>query len=328
MDNRQIINSNPTFEPGMIRDFKFVDLDHMTELCPYGWSQTYRKTTNTDEHGYYRQIHTADIQLSQIGWITGLHIQTDCPPGTVGIASQTKGLELTRFCGRGLQTVDSMLMTPGNEYDLVASRGTEYTVMAVNIDRFKQHALAVWGEIPRLLPMTGLLKARSPAHQELLQEKIRNTLHLFSDHPEHLSDPNSAMVIEDELLDVLLWATKPPPLHLRHAIRHKHAKKAELYIRDHIDKPISIRSLCESIGVSERALRNGFVEYFGLSPKRYMQNLRLHQIRRALKAANPKETTVTRIVMDWGVSHLGRFSRDYRRVFGEIPSAALKRSQR
>lgn len=328
MDNRQIINSNPTFEPGMIRDFKFVDLDHMTELCPYGWSQTYRKTTNTDEYGYYRQIHTADIQLSQIGWVTGLHIQTDCPPGTVGIASQTKGLELTRFCGRGLQTADSMLMTPGNEYDLVASRGTEYTVMAVNIDRFKQHALAVWGEIPHLLPMTGLLKARSLVHQELLQEKIRNTLHLFSDHPEHLSDPNSAMVIEDELLDVLLWATKPPPLHLRHAIRHKHAKKAELYIRDHIDKPISIRSLCESIGVSERALRNGFVEYFGLSPKRYMQNLRLHQIRRALKAANPKETTVTRIVMDWGVSHLGRFSRDYRRVFGEIPSAALKRSQR
>jgi AraC family ethanolamine operon transcriptional activator len=196
--------------------------------------------------------------------------------------------------------------------------------MAVNIQRFKQHALAVWGDIP----MTGLLKARSPAHREILQEKIRNTLHLFSDHPGRLSDTNSAMVIEEELLDVLLWATKPPPLHLRHAIRHKHAKKAEVYIRDHIDEPISIRSLCESIGVSERALRNGFVECFGLSPKRYMQSLRLHQIRRALKAAHPKETTVTRIAMDWGVSHLGRFSRNYRKVFGEMPSAALKPSQR
>ena len=40
--------------------------------------------------------------------------------------------------------------------------------------------------------------------------------------------------------------------------------------------------------------------------------------------AEPKES-VTEIAMTWGFSHMGRFSVEYRRRFGEIPSDSLRR---
>lgn len=80
-------HANKTFTPGKVTNFKLGDLDHMTERCPEKWDQSYKKTTDGEEYGYYKQIHTEHIQLTRIGCVSGLHIQTDCPPGAIGIAS-------------------------------------------------------------------------------------------------------------------------------------------------------------------------------------------------------------------------------------------------
>ena len=37
------------------------------------------------------------------------------------------------------------------------------------------------------------------------------------------------------------------------------------------------------------------------------------------------DTTVKEVATRWGFSHLGRFSRDYQRRFGEAPSETLSR---
>ena len=44
----------------------------------------------------------------------------------------------------------------------------------------------------------------------------------------------------------------------------------------------------------------------------------------ALRRAQPEES-VTEIAMSWGFSHMGRFSVEYRKRFGEPPSDTLRR---
>jgi AraC family transcriptional regulator, ethanolamine operon transcriptional activator len=88
---------------------------------------------------------------------------------------------------------------------------------------------------------------------------------------------------------------------------------------------LSVEQLARAAGVSERTLRDAFDQYFGLGPVRYLNRRTLHQIRRALKAADPSVATVTQIATQFGVWQFGRMARDYRLLFGELPSETLHR---
>jgi AraC-like DNA-binding protein len=55
--------------------------------------------------------------------------------------------------------------------------------------------------------------------------------------------------------------------------------------------------------------------------------LRLSEARRALSSPVSTYATVTQIATDHGFVELGRFSVEYRRAFGEPPSATLRRAQ-
>jgi transcriptional regulator GlxA family with amidase domain len=95
-----------------------------------------------------------------------------------------------------------------------------------------------------------------------------------------------------------------------------------------IDEPLHIAALCRALEVSERTLRKAFHKIHGLPPCRHLRMLRLSQARRALLSADCQGTTVTEIAMCFGFVELGRFSVEYRKVFGENPSQTLYRASR
>jgi len=88
-----------------------------------------------------------------------------------------------------------------------------------------------------------------------------------------------------------------------------------------------LAEICAATGVSERTLRNCCQEHLGMAPIRYLWLRRMHLARRALVKGDPAAATVTGIAMDYGFWELGRFATEYRALFGEPPSATLRRSR-
>ena len=110
----------------------------------------------------------------------------------------------------------------------------------------------------------------------------------------------------------------------RHTVpRGQIIRRSMDFVDQHEGEYLSVEQLAAAAGVSERTLRHAFQQYVGVAPVRYLNRRTLHQVRRALKAADPSRATVTEIATQFGVWQLGRFARDYRYLFGELPSETL-----
>ena len=62
-----------------------------------------------------------------------------------------------------------------------------------------------------------------------------------------------------------------------------------------------------------------------MGPKRYLLLRRMNLARQALRQAAPDTTSVTDIATRFGFWQLGRFAVEYQTLFGESPSATLRR---
>lgn len=87
----------------------------------------------------------------------------------------------------------------------------------------------------------------------------------------------------------------------------------------------SVDRLAQAADVSERTLRTVFGEVYGVPPARYIRLRRLHETRKALRQLGPEESSVTEIAARFGFWDFGRFAKEYRQVFGELPSETLRK---
>ena len=82
--------------------------------------------------------------------------------------------------------------------------------------------------------------------------------------------------------------------------------------------------LADRVGVSQRTLEASFREEFGVTPVRYLRVRRMNEARRELVTTAPGTGTVTAIATRHGFDELGRFSVEYRQLFGESPRETLR----
>ncbi|MDQ2836504.1 MAG: AraC family transcriptional regulator [Actinomycetota bacterium] len=95
-----------------------------------------------------------------------------------------------------------------------------------------------------------------------------------------------------------------------------------LRARDAMDgayaEPLDIATLARIAQVSQAHFIRTFRATFGEPPKRYLQRRR---VERAMFLLRSSDRSVTDICMDVGFSSLGTFSRVFRDIVGETPSA-------
>ncbi|MCY4493418.1 MAG: helix-turn-helix transcriptional regulator [Acidimicrobiaceae bacterium] len=92
---------------------------------------------------------------------------------------------------------------------------------------------------------------------------------------------------------------------------------------DSLSEQTTIAELASRLNTSRRSVEHAFRESVGVSPNRFRRLLRLNNARRLLVRGGH---SVTEAAMDSGLLHLGRFSAEYRSLFGEQPSDTARRS--
>jgi AraC-like DNA-binding protein len=101
---------------------------------------------------------------------------------------------------------------------------------------------------------------------------------------------------------------------------------AEQFMRANAQIAVSLGDVCQAAGVNARTLQHSFRRRRGCTPMEFLRKIRMEEVRSRLQQPT-QETSVSGEAARWGFLHFGRFSGEYRRVYGELPSETLRRAK-
>jgi AraC-like DNA-binding protein len=280
---------------------------------------------------------TFHSDITQIGlnrlWMQRFHQQlaqvnsVAIRPGRKVIGFLTKEHQPTlQHCGMDVSAGAIIV----NDFDTIHQRsGVDfyYGAMSLPLDDFDAAAMAISGYE---FPGTTLkhLVRPSPALMSRLLELHKMVGQIAETTPYILELPEVIQALEQQLIHLMIRCLTdglPSRMTLCNQRHDTIVAKFEEYLEANPNKPLYLPEICAAIGAAERTLRVACEQHLGMGPIRYLALRRMHLVRRALLRAAPSTTTVTRIATDYGFWELGRFSVNYRALFGETPSATLQR---
>jgi AraC family ethanolamine operon transcriptional activator len=177
---------------------------------------------------------------------------------------------------------------------------------------------------PQLLRAS--LVIQSPGVVTALVQRIGQLVEAGFDGQGDASTPSAQRAIRQEVLETLApFVVERLDGEHDHRGRFSHlvnVRRAREVVLSHPDSPLQVQDLCQALQVSRRTLQDSFRAVLGINPVGYLRALRLDGARRDLMNGHSvKDVTET-----WGFWHWSRFSQDYRRLFGELPSVTARRT--
>jgi AraC family ethanolamine operon transcriptional activator len=167
-----------------------------------------------------------------------------------------------------------------------------------------------------------------PASLRPLRAFYEEIIHVFNSQTSLLMQLQMQSLIMEDFLPLLINTfgknAKKKQRTLKPFRRYSLVKKAEEISKSYRDKPLTLQKLCEELGTSSTALCSGFDEVFGISPMAYIKIQRLNGVRRALINTDPNIKTVMDVAQEWGFWNAAHFAKDYKEMFGELPSKTLR----
>jgi AraC family transcriptional regulator, ethanolamine operon transcriptional activator len=175
----------------------------------------------------------------------------------------------------------------------------------------------------RLTPLVPM----SSASAENLRLLLRHALAASTAFPAHDDANGSESIIERAVMYAVSEALTPaasvlPRMREASARYWRLVTAVNERLQEPSTCPLSIAELCVELGMSRRTLQYAFHQALDLNPVAYLRAVRLNHARRELRCG----LSVTSAATKWGFLHFGSFASDYRRMFGELPSATAKRA--
>jgi AraC-like DNA-binding protein len=217
----------------------------------------------------------------------------------------------------------AVMLCPGHDYTVLTPPGDvlafllEQRLLDREIDALRVRRPASWALKSMQLPLT-------PANVTALQDLVkRHGAAVTQSQVTHRAD--ALWSIEDQMAAWLAQQVIVAEGHMPLSASNREiVQRVDRWIRRHLSQPITLDQLCAAAGVAARTLQQACLAYWGRTPLELVAARRLEAVRSLLGAG--AIGTVTEAAVRCGFSHLGRFSVEYRRAFGESPSDTLARA--
>ena len=287
------------------------------------WSYEHRQYGRGVFNGEINVYHTKNLQLSLVHRSIGFFARGGLPIGTTIISFPLLNTRAIHYRGATMQDFQALALRQDEEFEIFTTYPTRMLTIAVDTSLLERKTFSILG-VPFSAVRSQDRLTMNSSDYSWQMGKLTSLLKFLTT----TNEPSKAeeQGIENEIIETVLLGTVPPGMAREPADRDFRAKKAEEYIRNNLDSPITIEVLCRHAETTPRTLHLGFKERFGVSPKAYVQIMRLNRARKLL-LDNQAKNNIAFFAINSGYSHLGHFTEQYRRMFGETPSDTREKAK-
>lgn len=318
-------SKNDKIEPLLWTDVEFNDYGQFNEALR-DWYIDFHQLDGGTFYSRVRQVILPEIQVGHTQLDSHLDQKGDSPEDMWSFVILGKNSSMFNFNHQMTQSTSTMVIYhPGQEVNAVSTPGFEVYVFSVERTHLHEVALSLGlEEIEKKLSKIDRVELDEDQANRL-REQLQNILTSVSRMEDKVSTAQ-----EREMFLKLLPTQFFKALH-RHmdcaplrVFKSKHLSymEARAYIHTNLHQSITIDEIAKKFDISERTLRNHFQEELGISPKQYLNIIRLQKVRHELKNKK-KKINIEVVARNFGFTHMGQFSKRYKDFFGELPSQTL-----
>jgi AraC family ethanolamine operon transcriptional activator len=268
-------------------------------------------------------INTLSVQWGRAG--SSVVVEGGAKPGGISIFIPTESPIGVSGNGHRLDESSLMINQTGDEFCIANDSSRPWFSVYIPYETFAGASGQATAPVPLMHGFVQVPLPRIQRFREVIGQFGEAVQRAPTDFGSAAAQRAAEQKLVPEIRNLLAVSCEVEPTHGRHVVPRRQIIRMSMdFVDQHDGEYLSVEQLAAATGVSERTLRDVFQHYFGLAPVRYLNRRTLHQVRKALKAADPYEATVTKIATQFGVWELGRFARDYRNLFGELPSQTLR----
>jgi len=310
------------FEAGLVIN---TSQQHPEEVPDYahGWDLDINEMTKQPFEVDIRAVHTPNLQLSLMRYHASTMIDGGYPDGAVIFSCiKTKGLIHEK--NRTYDNNDMIMLNDNKHFDLIVSEPCYIYTLAIEKEILEREFESFFK-----IPFTQVYK-----EQDIYLDPVKSEAYysLFKDEMEILKERSQENISREMYVSLEIEILKK--LFSYFLFRLKEIDYLPKYIRDgrvllakHINATYTIADMVEDLKISKRTIQHGFKHYLGFTPKEYQQYIRLNGIRKTILNVKDPHITLSEIAANYNYFHLGHFSAEYKKFFGESPSETLRKVQ-
>jgi AraC family ethanolamine operon transcriptional activator len=322
---RELIGGGASGGPSRTRpvsaDLVSDDVDQLAELMQ-PWPRRFVQIDRGRFHARLSFTWLGPVSLLSKRTEPGLAAAGAALAGTRSLSVVTAAPRPPLFCARPVLHGEIAVAHPQQEWHGRWPAGLAFVHTVVDVD-----ALAACAERMRMpdpsmhlheiavLSSPGLAAQLVHLHQRALRDRAA------------LVAPNARRMLATEfLVRIVEGIARAADVSYRlpaSPVRGRALARALAYVTDAALECPTVPDLCEAARVSARTLEYAFRERFGVTPVRFLRLHRLNAAHTALRRAS-RGDTVSTVALRCGFGDFGHFARDYRDLYGELPSETLR----
>ncbi len=248
-------------------------------------------------------------------------------PGSFLVIFPTEPKHPQTYGGTRLHAGEMMSVTAGERLHMWAVGSCGWGIISISVKELLMYGQAVAGR-NFVLPLGACRLRTSRGSIQSLVVLFKAVMRLTEAQPTRPVETEDAVRgLEQEVIRVLVGCFSMGTAQAHEEAQRHSAIMAGLdqLVETYPHEMLRIPGMCAALGISARTLQECCRQHVGVGPSRYCHLRWMRRVRNALIDAHPGRAGVSQIAQHYGFNDRGRFAAAYRKQFGELPSATLRR---